>query len=130
MNNPIIAPPTMDTQSPIDTSDSLWVAWTEYQATPEFANAKKWAEHVQHNYLAGSLWAVFEQGYRLGQKATDDVAIRLLIESYNAIHRHSWEASRTEGEVMDDVCSFLWNLGLQHGLPEHEDAVKTFMEAK
>lgn len=130
MNDPIIPPPTMDTQSPIDTSDLLWVEWTAYQSTPEFANAKKWAEHVQHNYLQGSLWAVYEQGYRTGQQAFDDLAIRLLIKCYDSTHRQSWEEGETEGEVMDSVCAFLWNLGLQPGLPEHESAVKTFMEKK
>lgn len=62
MNNPIIAPPTMDTQSPIDTSDSLWVAWTEYQATPEFANAKKWAEHVRFQL---SCWLAHSVNFRI-----------------------------------------------------------------
>lgn len=120
----------MNEQTPINKNDPLWVAWTKYQATPEFENSKKWAEHVQHNYLQGSLWAIYEQGYRTAQQSIDDLAIRLLIECYNSIHRHSWEEGKTEGEVMDDVCAFLWNLGLQPGLPEHEDAVKAFMEQK
>lgn len=58
----------------------------------------------------------------------EEKAVRLLIECYNSIHRQSWEEGKTENEVMDDVCCFLWNLGLQPGLPAHESAVNTFME--
>lgn len=59
-----------------------------------------------------------------------DTAVRLLIECYNSIHRQSWEEGKTESEVMEDVCAFLWNLGLQPGLPKHESAVKAFMAKK
>jgi len=56
--------------------DPLMVAWKAYQQTAEFANSKKLAAHEQH--LMGSLWAVFESGFRAGDSDATDRASRIV----------------------------------------------------
>jgi hypothetical protein len=54
-------------QTPVAKDDPLMVAWEAYQTTEDFANSKRWAEHVTHQYLQGSLWGVFMAGFFAGQ---------------------------------------------------------------
>ena len=38
------------------------VAWNQHKQSDEYRNSKKWATHPEH--VEGSLWAVFEAGFR------------------------------------------------------------------
>jgi hypothetical protein len=57
----------MSTMRPVGPDEPLMVAWTAFQATPEFENAKKWAYDARH--LQGSLWAMFEAGFNARPRA-------------------------------------------------------------
>lgn len=57
-------------------TESVMVAWKEYQASDEFTNSKKHAIHPE--YVEGSLWAAFLAGF---QAATERAA--MLHESVN-----------------------------------------------
>lgn len=46
--------------SPVAEDDPLMIAWRAFQATPEYANAYKWARYVEH--IEGSLWCAFLAG--------------------------------------------------------------------
>ena len=60
----------MSTQSPCPQNDPLMIAWNAYQSTNEFVNAERWARDPEH--LKGSLWAVFQAGFRAAtQRAAD-----------------------------------------------------------
>ena len=59
----------MSTTTQVDPESPLAKAWEEYQGTDDFANSSKWAAHVEHPHLQGSLWAVFMAGFDAGQKA-------------------------------------------------------------
>jgi hypothetical protein len=48
--------------TPCPKGDPLMIAWAAYNATEEYANAKRWAAKPEH--VDGSLWAVFEAGFR------------------------------------------------------------------
>jgi hypothetical protein len=54
-------------QQAVAQDDPLMVSWKAYQQTDAFANSKKWAAHEQH--IMGSLWAVFENGFRAGENS-------------------------------------------------------------
>jgi DUF2075 family protein len=56
----------MSTETPVSKQHPLSVAWEEYQQTAEYQNTRRWAEYVEHAHLTGSLWAVFEAGYKAG----------------------------------------------------------------
>ena len=60
----------MPTMSPVPKTDPLMVAWEQFKQTEEYTNAKKWAAHPE--YLEGSLWAMFDNGFRAAtQRAAD-----------------------------------------------------------
>ena len=61
---------TSQEQRQVAEDDPLMIAWKAYQQTDAFANANKWAAHEQH--LKGSLWAVFESGFRAGGKTVHE----------------------------------------------------------
>jgi len=66
----------MSTQAPIPEGHPLRAAWDAYAATDEFANSLRWAEtakvEVTHPHTLGSMWAVFEAGFRAGnEQATE-----------------------------------------------------------
>jgi hypothetical protein len=50
----------MSTMTPVPNNHPVMLAWRAYQATPEYANTKKWAVHEKH--IEGSLWAAFLAG--------------------------------------------------------------------
>jgi hypothetical protein len=52
----------MSAMTVVPDNDPLMRAWNEFKQTEEFANAKKWASHPEH--LDGSLWALFDAGFR------------------------------------------------------------------
>ena len=56
-----------DAHTALPKNHPMVVAWEEYQATPEYANTKKWAAHKEH--VDGSLWAAFVRGYQEGEKS-------------------------------------------------------------
>lgn len=66
----------MPAEQRLSDDDPRMIAWKAYQATPEYANRRKWARHVsvsadgeqriEHPYLDGSLWALFLAGYQAG----------------------------------------------------------------
>lgn len=60
----------MSAQSPVRADHPMMVAWNEFKATEEFANAERWAHSPEH--LDGSLWAVFIKGwYKAVERAAD-----------------------------------------------------------
>lgn len=52
----------MPTTSPVPKNDPLMQAWEAFKQTDEYANAREWAKDFQ--YLEGSLWAMYERGFR------------------------------------------------------------------
>jgi hypothetical protein len=52
----------MPTMTPCPKDDPLMIAWMQFQSTGDYENAKQWAAKPEH--LQGSLWAVFEAGFR------------------------------------------------------------------
>ena len=63
-------------QQAVAQDDPLMIAWKAYQQTDAFANSKKWAAHEQH--LLGSLWAIFEAGFRAGDSEATNRATRIV----------------------------------------------------
>ena len=65
----------MSTSAPLPDNDPRVIAWNAYKATDDFANTRKWAldTDVQNNlrqqYVEGSLWASFIQGFEAGGTA-------------------------------------------------------------
>ena len=57
-------------------------------------------------------------------------AIELLLQTYITLHRGSWEEGLTESEIGDRLCDYLWNAGLQPGLPEHRENVEAFLRER
>lgn len=51
--------------TPVAKDDPLMITWERYEATEDYENTRRWALHEQ--YVAGSLWAVFEAGYRVAE---------------------------------------------------------------
>lgn len=47
--------------APLAADHPVMVAWREYQAVPEYANARHWAADPGH--VDGSLWAAFWHGW-------------------------------------------------------------------
>lgn len=52
----------MPVQTPCPKDDPLMVAWEVFKQTEEYANARQWASRPNH--IEGSLWAVYEQGFK------------------------------------------------------------------
>ena len=52
----------MSTLTPCPQDDPLMIAWNSYKQSDKYANTKKWA--TDPNHTEGSLWAVFEAGYK------------------------------------------------------------------
>lgn len=52
----------MSAMTPCPKDDPLMVAWSEFQATEDFDNTRRWAAHPEH--LQGSLWACFLAGFK------------------------------------------------------------------
>lgn len=48
-------------QTPVSRDDPLMIAFAEYKSTEESATTKKWA--ASQEYVEGSLWAAFVQGW-------------------------------------------------------------------
>lgn len=48
----------------------------------------------------------------------------LLVQCYLGGKRQGWEKGKTESEIYDEVCAFLWNQELQPNFPAHEANVK------
>ena len=65
-----------EVQQQVAETDPLMIAWKAYQETASFANSKKWAAHEQH--LMGSLWAVFESGFRAGDSNATERSNRIV----------------------------------------------------
>lgn len=73
----------MNVSRQVGDDEPLMIAWKAFQATEEFANAKRWAQQlqvtvaygpevqVQHPHLEGSLWAMFMNGFLAGQRTTE-----------------------------------------------------------
>jgi hypothetical protein len=59
----------MSAQSPVPEDHPLMIAWKSYVLTEDFSNTEKWAQEVKHEFLRGSLWAVFEAGFMAGSIA-------------------------------------------------------------
>ena len=65
----------MSVSSPVPDNDPRMIAWNAYKATDDYANTVKWAldTDVQNNlrqqYVEGSLWASFIQGFEAGGTA-------------------------------------------------------------
>ena len=57
-------------------------------------------------------------------------AIELVLQAYITLHRGSWEEGLTENELGDRLCDYLWNAGLQPGLPEYKENVETFLRER
>ena len=46
----------------------VMLAWKKYEASDEYANARKWALHKEaddRQHVDGSLWNAFIEGYRM-----------------------------------------------------------------
>lgn len=52
----------MPTMSPVPKTDPLMIGWEAFKQTEEYANAREHAKDRQ--YLEGSLWAMYERGFR------------------------------------------------------------------
>lgn len=52
----------MPTMTPVPKTDPLMIGWEAFKQTEDYANAKLWAERPEH--LDGSLWAMYERGFR------------------------------------------------------------------
>lgn len=52
----------MSTMALVPKDDPLMIAWEVFKQTEHYENAKRWAKHPEH--LEGSLWAMYEQGFR------------------------------------------------------------------
>jgi len=50
--------------APVDPASPLMVAWEQFKQSESYANSKKWAAFPEH--VDGSLWALFEIGWRCG----------------------------------------------------------------
>ena len=51
----------MPTMTQVDKKSRLWLAWSHYLVSDEYANTRKWALHEQH--VDGSLWGAFMTGF-------------------------------------------------------------------
>lgn len=58
----------MSIMTPCLKNDPLMIAWNNYKLTPEYQNSKKWATNPDH--VDGSLWAVFEAGFKAAMEAS------------------------------------------------------------
>lgn len=66
----------MSTMIPLPNDHPLRVAFAEYQQTDEYKNTKRWALNPEH--VDGSLWAVFETGWRLSREAEQKRCIEVV----------------------------------------------------
>jgi hypothetical protein len=51
------------TMAPVPANHPLMIAWTEYEASPDYARSYGWAKKGAE-YVEGSLWAAFVEGFK------------------------------------------------------------------
>jgi hypothetical protein len=56
----------MNSDTPIDKTHPLWIAWEKYKTSDEYANTRRWALVEAH--VDGSLWASFCEGWKTQER--------------------------------------------------------------
>jgi hypothetical protein len=118
------------TMAAVPENSPLMQAWNTLIATPEFANAKRWAADPEH--LQGSLWLVFMEGFQRGNSHRINLADALL-----AAHEQPTQAGQDQQEsaalrdMLDDARGLLDMIRARLGVPvePHQTLNERLLEA-
>ena len=90
-----------DAMQPVPKDSPLMKAWEEYKASADYANSCKWARHASDEFVDGSLWAAFAEGFRISQ--SQNVGAEKDAARYRARREAAFQSHTTEQIAVRNV---------------------------